>query len=682
MDYKNKLITGLSLVALAALSACTDDAENGGRTLPGDHSLSFAVSTKSANGWKPANGTRAASGFGATTRELEPVEMQGKVDGQPVYLTTEVVEGFPGDNTPMTRGTQVTENNKGTMIKSFGVSAYMDKDGKPDFMYNEEATLNDDDACWYPGERYLWPTGKELNFYAWYPYGSTENGLTVTGADRQGAPTLTYEIPREVSDQVDVMTAIATGQSEDKSDPVTGTELTFNHALTAVNFVTGDDLPECTVKSITIKNVKYKGSYTLGADAWDLQDGVRDFSVTIDKETDGTGGISLTGDDQTFFMMPQTFEDENAMIEAVLVIKGQECTLSAHLKEIHLDADTGESKYEMGKTYVYRISYATMSIDVTFFKGVNGTDGNPYTSHNISANGDPFTVDIKYPSAVTAVTARFAYEVTDDSGNITYESIKDDYDLKQEQSSLDFTSPCMNNLGTEENVRNMARKDTTKFVVQIKIACPNRVLMPADPDEPDSPLIFEPGADENTWYTVWRGTMFPPNYILEHSTFSTYIGRENLLYNNSTRANLTNMRTAVNAYWEVDMNHPTFGIGKWGLPSNGQPAYSYVFRDVDNIFETVTFEIMKWSYRGSSPGENVLYGEPFEQKGFYWTNGDNGGGSYWIFCGQNDVNHSSWDFAANNCAGFRRIDYQMTSVSYANSGVCGRGFASTGRLNN
>lgn len=625
MNYRNKLITSLSLVALAALSACTDDAENGGRTLPGDHSLSFVVSTKSANGWKPANGTRAASGFGATTRELEPVEMQGKVDGQTVYLTTEVVEGFPGDNTPMTRGTQVTENNKGTMIKSFGVSAYMDKDGKPDFMYNEEATLNDDDACWYPGERYLWPTGKELNFYAWYPYGSTENDLTVTDADTQGAPTLTYEIPHEVSDQLDVMTAIATDQSEDKSDPVTGTELTFNHALTAVKFVTGDDLPECTVKSITIKNVKYKGSYTLGADAWDLQDGVRDFSVTIDKETDETGDISLTGDDQTFFMMPQMFEDESAMIEAVLVIKGQECTLNAHMKEIHLDADTGESKYEMGKTYVYRISYATMSVDVTFFKGVNGTDGNPYTSHNISANGDPFTVDIKYPSAVTAVTARFAYEVTDNNGNITYESIKDDYDLKQGQSSLDFTSPCMNNLGTEENVRNMARKDTTKFVVQIKIACPNRVLMPADPDEPDSPLIFEPGADENTWYTVWRGTMFPPNYV-QYDTRITpnynLVARKDAGYMNRTNA-MQGRRT----YWEVDENHPYYGKKFWRLVHPFWDGYeAYWFWDM--------------SHNDIYPGNNELYGDKLSYNDWYWTAGGISNGNYYCMYGK-DRNFSS-----------------------------------------
>lgn len=619
MDYRNKLIMGLSLVALAALSACTDDAENGSRPLPGDHSLSFAVSTGSANGWKPANGTRAVSGFGAATRELEPVEMQGKVDGPTVYLTTEVVDGFPGDNTPMTRGTQINigEQDK---IESFGVSAYTDKDGKPDYMYNEVATKDGD--LWFPKEKYYWPTGKELSFYAWYPYGSTENGLTVTDADTQGAPTLTYEIPHEVSDQVDVMTAIATGQSEDKSDPVTGTELTFNHALTAVKFVTGDDLPGCTVKSIAIRNVKYKGSYTLGADAWNLQDDVRDFSVTIDKETDGTGGVSLTGDDQTFFMMPQTFKDESAMIEVVLVIKGQESTLIAHLKELHLDEATGESKYEKGKTYVYHILYTSMSVDVTFFKDRNGVNGAPYTSHNISANGDPFWVDIKCPSAVTEATVRFAYEQTDASGNTTYEEIKSDYALPkgEGQSSTRFISPCLNNLGTPGK----AKSTTATFVIQVKIASQRKVMMIIDPD----PLIFHPDLDSETWYTVWRGTMYPPNAALApESDVTTYTMLARRNGNNGNTCNWAEATNIVSAYWEVDVNHPIYGIGKWVLP--------YCFWTPAQLRKS---RLIALGINGLYPlGLGTpLYGDSFNQT-LYWTSGDNGNGYKWAIRLSNDI---------------------------------------------
>ena len=122
MNYRNKLM-GLSLIALAAFSACSDEVENGSqRPGNGDHCLSFAVSMGGTNAWKPTGGTRAASGLGESTYELEPVEMEGKVNGKTVYLTAEVTDGFPGDNRPMTRGTQLSETNK-TDMETFALSA-------------------------------------------------------------------------------------------------------------------------------------------------------------------------------------------------------------------------------------------------------------------------------------------------------------------------------------------------------------------------------------------------------------------------------------------------------------------------------------------------------------------------------------------------------------------------------
>ena len=358
MDYKNKLMTALSLVALAALSACTDEAENGGRTLPGDHSLSFAVSTKSANGWKPANGTRAASGFEAATQELEPVEMQGKVDGKTVYLTTEVTRGFPGDNTPMTRGTQININEQ-DKIESFGVSAYTDKDGKPDYMYNEVATKDGD--LWFPKEKYYWPAGKTLSFYAWYP--CTADGMTLTDETHEGAPVMTYTIPKEVKDQIDVMTVEAIGKSDPNSTTV-GTELTFEHALSAVKFSVGD-LPNCKIRSISLEGLKYSGSYTLGADAWNLKDDTKDFLLSWDEDkyvTGGTAGTPITADDETFFMMPQQLPaDAKVIVE--LNDGTKDFTVSASIGGT--DVDGTQKEWKKGCTYTYQISYNFVSLIVS-----------------------------------------------------------------------------------------------------------------------------------------------------------------------------------------------------------------------------------------------------------------------------------------------------------------------------
>lgn len=613
MNYKNKLI-GMSLIALAAFSACTDEAENGSRPLPGDHSLSFAVSTGRKNPWTEANATRSSSA--PATRESEPIEMQGKVNGQAVYLQTEVTRGFPGDNTPMTRGTQIDKDEQ-DKIQSFGVSAYTDKDGKPDYMYNEEATKNGD--LWYPGANYYWPGGKKLSFYAWYPY--TATGMTLTDNTHAGAPVMTYAIPENVADQIDVMTATAIDEN-DPNSTTGGTQLNFDHALAAVKFVTGSDMPECTVNSVTIKNVKYKGSYNLGTGTWELQDDVRNFSVDIGTDADGTEDVAVTGDNQTFFMMPQAFENRNAKIEVNLTIEGEECILYASLKDIHLDEATGESKYEKGKTYVYRISYTSMSVDVTFFKDRNGTNGSPYTSHNISANGDPFWVDIKCPSVVTEATVRFAYEQTDASGNITYDVIKDGYALPKGkgQSSTRFISPCLNNLGTPDK----AKKTTATFVIQVKIASQSKVMMIIDPE----PQVFYPDLDSETWYTVWRGTMYPPNAALAPEgdvTTYTMLARKN-----GNNGNLCNWETATNlmkAYWEVDENHPIYGKGKWALP--------YCFWSVAQLRKT---RLIALGINNLRPlGLNVdLYGDTFNQS-LYWTSGDNGGGYKWAIRLSNDI---------------------------------------------
>ena len=653
MNYRNKWI-GLSLIALAVFSACTDEVENGGlRPGKGDHSLSFAVSTPGWQAFTKADGTHAASA--PATQELEPVEMEGKVNGKTVYLTAEVAEGFPSDRQPMTRGTQVTDANKTNdgIMQTFAVSAYTDKTGKPDFMYSVPTTKGSPEngtTYWYPEEKFYWPGVKTLNFYAWYPHAANAEGLTVSGADQNGAPTLHYIVPDDVKKQMDVMTAVASDQSEQEAIP-----LTFNHALAAVKFVAGNDLPECTVNSVTIKNVKYKGSYNLGTGTWELQNDVTNFSVNIGKGVDGTEDVAVTGDDQTFFMMPQEFVNHDARIEVNLTIKGEECILNAFLKDIHLDAATGESKYEKGKTYIYRISYPSMSVDVTFFKDRNGVNGAPYTSHNISANGDPFWVDMKCPSVVTKATLRFAYETTDASGNTTYSEIKKDYVLPngKGQSSTRFISPCMNNTA----LAGYGKDKPTAFVIQVKIASQSKVMMVIDSD----PMVFYPDLDSETWYTVWRGTMYPPNAAIapkNEITSYTLCARKDA-YNGQTCSYYSALNV-VRDYWEVDVNHPIYGLGRWSLPycfwSVAMVELSYLIGCANPVNRPLGWD-------------STLAGEPFGQT-IYWTSGGSGGDHYWGIR-RTLYRTSDGDWLKHHAD---NTDYQLAVFSGTNSRLGVRGY--------
>ena len=399
MNYRNKLMN-LSLIALAVFSACSDEVENGTHPGKGDQRLSFAVSMGGTNAWKPTAGTRAASGLGESTYELKPIEMEGKVNGKTVYLTAEVTDGFPGDNRPMTRGTQISETNK-TDMETFALSAYTDATGTPDFMYNETVTLNKDEGRWYPTGTYYWPGKKQLSFYAWFP--SAADGMTLTGYTDVGAPVITYTVPDDVKKQQDVMSAAAIGKDNPTADGFATTDLTFNHALSAVKFVAGDDLPNCVVKSIKLDGVRYKGTYTLGTDAWTLTDDTQAFTLRLNKVVAGNGGaITEDGKGETLFMMPQTLSDD-AKIEVVLNDGTADFTVGASI---------GGTKWEMGKTYTYHISNNFVSLVTTNDKFVAFTD-ETLTDQvafflSASATTAGTTGEILAPAGVTVTPTTFA----------------------------------------------------------------------------------------------------------------------------------------------------------------------------------------------------------------------------------------------------------------------------------
>ena len=399
MNYRNKLMN-LSLIALAVFSACSDEVENGTHPGKGDQRLSFAVSMGGTNAWKPTAGTRAASGLGESTYELKPIEMEGKVNGKTVYLTAEVTDGFPGDNRPMTRGTQISETNK-TDMETFALSAYTDATGTPDFMYNETVTLNKDEGRWYPTGTYYWPGKKQLSFYAWFP--SAADGMTLTGNTDVGAPVITYTVPDDVKKQQDVMSAAAIGKDNPTADGFATTDLTFNHALSAVKFVAGDDLPNCVVKSIKLDGVRYKGTYTLGTDAWTLTDDTQAFTLRLNKVGAGNGGaITEDGKGETLFMMPQTLSDD-AKIEVVLNDGTADFTVGASI---------GGTKWEMGKTYTYHISNNFVSLVTTNDKFVAFTD-ETLTDQvafflSASATTAGTTGEILAPAGVTVTPTTFA----------------------------------------------------------------------------------------------------------------------------------------------------------------------------------------------------------------------------------------------------------------------------------
>lgn len=649
MSNKNKLI-GLSLIALATLCACNDDNYADGK---GNRLVTFSVNAKANGGWSDINGSRSAWMSPQAQQMGEPVEMEGKLNGKTVYLTSEVTEGFPTDNPTFTRGTQIT-NADG--MSSFGVTAFL---GKQKYMDHVEIKKFDD--SWKPETDYFWLNGKSLDFYAWYPYNSAEgtNGIPAgMTLNQEDFSSISYTVPTDVSKQEDLMFAL----NKNASEPADGkaTSLDFKHSLAAVKFVVGD-LPTGTkVTSVALKGVKYKGDLAVTTDdkgevqfTWsNLANETRDFTQATDKEVkENDTDNAITKANQTFFMMPQTLPDD-AMVEVVVEDeKGVKVTLTGALQDATA-AGGAKNKWEAGKTYTYTINLSGVTAEITFFKGQN------YTAHNISANGDPFTVDFNYPQTVSNIKLRFAYVKQDGS----FEEIKADgnpnksynssyYDLTGKKTSVTLRSPVMNNLG----IVACAKKDATDFVVQIQVKAILKMDMPADPEKPNEKREYLPGTDDGKWYTLWKGKMFPPNYIQIRSDFTLEYNKVIVARNDYDTGNRMNYRAAYQGrrkYWEVDPTHPVFGQGsKWEIPNSAYDEYKY---------EIYWF----WDMQRNNefPGGNEKFGtkvQPYGNDCWYWTMADRVGdskqkfvirgyptfgGNYWgnLWLGEKTVNQTAF----------------------------------------
>lgn len=622
MSNKNKLI-GLSLIALATLCACNDDNHADGK---GNRLVTFSVNAKANGGWSDINGSRSAWMSPQAQQMGEPVEMEGKLNGKTVYLTSEVTEGFPTDNPTFTRGTQIT---KADGMSSFGVTAFL---GSQKYMDHEKITKFAD--SWKPETAYFWLNGKPLDFYAWYPYNSAEGtngipaGMTLNSEDFSS---ISYTVPTDVSKQEDLMFAV----NKNATEPADGnaTSLDFKHSLAAVKFVVGDLPTDTQVTSVALKGVKYKGDLAVIAGnngeaqlAWsNLANETRDFTQATNKEVkENDTDNAITKEDQTFFMMPQTLPDD-AIVEVVVEDeKGESATLTGVLQDATA-AEGAKNKWEAGKTYTYTINLSGVTAEITFFKGKN------YTAHNISANGDPFTVDFNYPQTVSNIKLRFAYINQDGS----FEEIKADgnpnnscdpnyYDLTGKKTSVTLRSPVMNNLGLVA----YAKKNATDFVIQMQVKAILKTDMPTDPDKPDEKREYLPGTDDGTWYTIWRGKMYPPNYIqIRDNVHKDYrkvlVARKDYLP--GTRVNFRDAMQGRRKYWEVDENHPIYGKGKiWKISRVAYSAFKY---------EVYWFWYMQ--HYDTYPGGNGIFGTKVcsynNSDPWYWTIADQTGGNYQKF---------------------------------------------------
>ena len=369
----------LFVISTICISSCEDDLKRD-KTFT---SISFTPEIQA--GW----GTLARSMTGTDMPRGSVSPLQG--GRTPLYLHTLYTDSIAVSSfskgkdaaVRMTRAARVSAEN---MYDHFGVSAYAytgdwdESRTTPNYFYNATASKSGSDytlssAYYWPGASY------KMRFFAYAPKGNAR--YVFSGQGQAGSPRISVTVPEEVSQQEDLLIARS---SELGGNSNTAVALTFNHALTAVRFVCGNDMRGGTVKSVSLKNVYSKGTYNMGTQSWSNVGSPATFSQTLDKVTTGTADEALTSEAQTFMMLPQRLP-EDAQIEVLF-------TDDTHTDHT-LTADIKGSEWPMGKTVTYKISSSslnwTYTLDVTAladFTYTGGTQQYRVTSYRQNAQGE------------------------------------------------------------------------------------------------------------------------------------------------------------------------------------------------------------------------------------------------------------------------------------------------------
>lgn len=242
------------------------------------------------------------------------------------------------------------------------------------------------------GKQLYWPANGKVRFFAFAPTTDDFKGeggsLTMSDADHKGSPTITYTVPTKVTEQVDLMTARA--DEMHATTPGNAIELTFGHALTAVQVKCGTGMLAGKISEVKIDGVYGTGTQVIGSGEWTIDAGAAKTSYTISKEitlpsendnnstkpdkvhTPADTPIATDTDAQTFLLLPQKLDGASMTIKFTDAATGTPRTITGPL--------TGE--WEAGKIVTYTVSPSSIHISAKITldkKGKTDTNATPDT---------------------------------------------------------------------------------------------------------------------------------------------------------------------------------------------------------------------------------------------------------------------------------------------------------------
>lgn len=248
-----------------------------------------------------------------------------------------------------------------------------------------------------------WPydQGEYMKFYAVSPSLETIN-MSATGESYSTPPLLTYTLPEEADELLDVLygesehISIAAGpagsvstnpQQENLGKDNKFVNLSFRHITTAVRFSQGTIPSNIVIKSIAIEGSRVAGTYNPAAldaatateGAWSFDGGATTRTYTVTASHTGTGNegatdVPITGT-PTLFLLPQTLPSGARMIVTLTETLDNSSTKD-HTVACSLAGDV----WKKGYTVDYKITIGRLQ------EGYYLTaDGNVELEHNTNA---------------------------------------------------------------------------------------------------------------------------------------------------------------------------------------------------------------------------------------------------------------------------------------------------------
>ena len=224
-----------------------------------------------------------------------------------------------------TRGTSVSSIDK-FILYSYTYSSSLSS--STPVSSNEEITKSDG---WKSSNQWQ-KASDNMAFYA-YNAGNTPATFSLSN----GNPTLSYTVVDAVANQQDLLVAKNVGVTGD--DTNTPISLSFNHALTAVQFGIGSTMADGKITKIELQGIKNTGIYNYSNNTWSSQSGNKtytldnlDISILGNKGTaEGTKLITgQSGSNDLMLLMPQTL-GENAKLVVTIVSNGTSHDLTMNL---------------------------------------------------------------------------------------------------------------------------------------------------------------------------------------------------------------------------------------------------------------------------------------------------------------------------------------------------------------